>query len=103
VFNFEHTGPGNIPHHWPTLRSLFPNHSGGTVSKSDKAMEYAHYAQHCLRIVDKIPDQESRMIHREMAAEWFNLADLAARGAIMTGAPATGTAKAGRGQNADRR
>jgi hypothetical protein len=26
----------------------------------------------------KIPDQASRMIHREMAAEWFKLADQAA-------------------------
>jgi hypothetical protein len=28
--------------------------------------------------VRKIPNQESRIIHREMAAEWFKLADQAA-------------------------
>jgi hypothetical protein len=31
-----------------------------------------------LKIVMKIPDQASRVIHREMAAEWFKLADQAA-------------------------
>jgi hypothetical protein len=38
-------------------------------------MEYSDYARHCLKIVMKIPDQASRVIHREMAAEWFKLAD----------------------------
>jgi hypothetical protein len=52
-----------------------------TISKSDKAMEYSDYARHCLKIVMKIPDQASRMIHREMAAEWFKLADQAAEDA----------------------
>jgi hypothetical protein len=59
------------------------NHSdrqGGavTISKSDKAIEYLDYARHCLKVVMKIPDQASRVIHREMAAEWFKLADQAA-------------------------
>ena len=49
------------------------------MSKSDKAMEYMDYARHCLSVVAKIPDQESRIIHRKMAAEWFKLADQAAR------------------------
>jgi DNA primase len=49
-----------------------------TVSQADKAIEYASYAKHCLKVVEKIPDQESRIIHREMAAEWFKLADQAA-------------------------
>ena len=49
-----------------------------TISNSDKAMEYSDYARHCLKVVMKIPDQGSRMIHREMAAEWFKLADQAA-------------------------
>jgi hypothetical protein len=48
-----------------------------TISKSDKATEYGAYARHCLNVVAKIPDQASRMIHREMAAEWFKLADQA--------------------------
>lgn len=48
------------------------------ASKSDKAVEYANYAQHCLQVVEVLPDQDSRMIHREMAAEWFKLADQAA-------------------------
>jgi hypothetical protein len=31
-----------------------------------------------LRVVRELPDQDSRMLHREMAAEWFRLADQAA-------------------------
>jgi hypothetical protein len=59
-----------------------------TPSQADKAIEYAGYAKHCLKIVDKIPDQASRMIHREMAAEWFKLADQAASGDATAGAQA---------------
>ena len=49
-----------------------------TIPKSDKATEYMAYGKHCLKVVAKIPDQASRVIHREMAAEWFNLAEQAA-------------------------
>jgi hypothetical protein len=48
------------------------------TSKSDKAIEYANYAKHCLQVVKELSDQDSRMIHRQMAAEWFKLADEAA-------------------------
>ena len=37
--------------------------------------DYARYAEHCLKIVTAITDQESRRIQREMAAEWLRLAD----------------------------
>jgi hypothetical protein len=49
------------------------------TSKSDTAIEYANYGRHCLKAVEALPDQDSRMLHREMAAEWFKLADQAAR------------------------
>jgi hypothetical protein len=45
------------------------------VSKSDKPTEYARYAAHCLKMVHAAKDQESRVIQREMAAEWLKLAD----------------------------
>jgi hypothetical protein len=45
------------------------------VPKNDKHKEYTHYAQHCLQMVPRIPDQEYRAIQREMAAEWLKLAD----------------------------
>jgi hypothetical protein len=48
------------------------------TSRADKAMEYANYAMHCLEVVGQIRDRDSRVIHREMAAEWFKLADQAA-------------------------
>jgi hypothetical protein len=52
--------------------------SAVATSKSDTAVEYANYGRHCLRVVRELPDQDSRMLHREMAAEWFRLADQAA-------------------------
>jgi hypothetical protein len=42
-------------------------------------MEYQNYATHCLRTAALLPNQEDRIIHREMSAEWFKLADQAAR------------------------
>lgn len=58
-------------------------------SKSDTAVEYANYGRHCLNAVRALPDQDSRMIHREMAAEWFKLADQAAREGAAPGSQAT--------------
>ena len=43
--------------------------------KNDKHKEYARYAEHCLKLVPRIPDQVYRSIQREMAAEWLKLAD----------------------------
>jgi hypothetical protein len=59
------------------------------TSKSDKAVEYANYAQHCLKVVRELPDQDSRMLHRQMAAEWFKLADQAAREGVAPRSSAT--------------
>jgi hypothetical protein len=53
--------------------------------KNDKHKEYSHYAEHCLRLVPQIPDQEYRAIQREMAAEWIRLAETVLR-------PSKGTA-----------
>jgi hypothetical protein len=35
----------------------------------------ARYAEHCLKMVPTITDQEPRRIQREMATEWRRLAD----------------------------
>jgi hypothetical protein len=45
------------------------------IPKNDQHKEYARYAEHCLKLVPAIPDQEYRSIQREMAAEWLKLAD----------------------------
>jgi hypothetical protein len=45
------------------------------IPNSDKHQEYALYAEHCLKMARIAPDQKSRIIQREMAAEWLNLAD----------------------------
>ena len=66
------------------------------ISKADKAIEYADYAKHRLNVVDKIPDQQSRTVLREMAAEWFKLADQAANGNAVSGAQTADPAKAAR-------
>jgi hypothetical protein len=68
-------------------------------SKSDAAIEYANYGRHCLNVVRELLDQDARMIHREMAAEWFRLAEQAAREDATPGSSATlrGVGKANQG------
>ena len=63
-----------------------------SASPADQAMTYASYAEHCLKMAELLPDRESRVIHREMAAEWLRLAGQAA-----------GAGVAIRAQNADGR
>jgi hypothetical protein len=45
------------------------------TSKCYKHEEYELYEKHCLKIAAIAPDQKSRIIQREMPAEWLNLAD----------------------------
>jgi hypothetical protein len=45
------------------------------IPKNDKSQEYARYAVYCLNMVGAAADQESRVIQREMAAEWLKLAE----------------------------
>ena len=45
--------------------------------KSDKYEEYTLYAEHCLAMARIAPDQQSRVVQREMAAEWLRLAGTA--------------------------
>ena len=47
-----------------------------TITKSDNHKIYMHYAKHCLEMALKAPDLESRIIEREMVAEWLRLADI---------------------------
>jgi hypothetical protein len=42
--------------------------------KKDKSAEFEAYAEHCLKTLRHIPDRETRVMLREMAAEWLNLA-----------------------------
>jgi hypothetical protein len=48
----------------------------GKMTMPNNYKDYARYAEHCLKIVAAITDQESRRIQREMAAEWFKLANM---------------------------
>jgi hypothetical protein len=45
------------------------------VRKNDKYEEYTQYAEHCVKMVMVSTDRKSRIIQREMAAEWIRLAD----------------------------
>jgi hypothetical protein len=45
------------------------------IPKNGKHKEYVRYAAHCLEMVPSVPDQEYRVIQRQMAAEWLKLAD----------------------------
>jgi hypothetical protein len=45
------------------------------IPTNNKHEQYARYADHCLKVLPVMPDQEYRTIQREMAAEWLKLAD----------------------------
>ena len=45
------------------------------IPKNGKHKEYALYAEHCFAMSEIAADQNSRIIQREMAAEWLKLAD----------------------------
>ena len=42
-----------------------------TIPKNAKHKKYALYAEHCLALAEIATDQKSRIIQREMAAEWL--------------------------------
>ena len=44
--------------------------------KPGKYEEYRYYAEHCLTLVRVATSRKTRTIQREMAAEWFKLADM---------------------------
>jgi hypothetical protein len=46
------------------------------IRKPGRYEEYRLYAEHCLELVRIATSRESRVIQREMAAEWFNLANM---------------------------
>jgi len=46
------------------------------VRKLGKCKEYERYARHCLELVRIATNRNYRIIQREMAAEWFKLADI---------------------------
>jgi hypothetical protein len=46
------------------------------VLKPTKREEYQRYAEHCLDLVRLATSRKSRIIQREMASEWFKLADM---------------------------
>jgi hypothetical protein len=46
------------------------------VRKLTKHEEYERYAQYCLELVRIATNRKYRIIQREMAAEWFKLADM---------------------------
>ena len=65
------------------------------ISKADKADEYVRYADHCTKTARIIPERESRILHREMAAEWIKLAQGMVKHAAL-GAQPTRQAKLGK-------
>ncbi len=42
--------------------------------------EYVDYAEHCLKLAKESTDRESRVILREMAAEWLRLSEVGVEG-----------------------
>ena len=46
------------------------------VQKTSKYEEYLRYAEHCLELMRITTNRKSRIIQREMAAEWVKLANM---------------------------
>jgi hypothetical protein len=44
------------------------------ITNADKAAEYMRYAEHCVKTAKILGQHEARTLHREMAAEWMELA-----------------------------
>ena len=61
----------------PRGAGLFFESRNSTImanEKSDRHEEYTRYAEHCLAMAKIVRDQQSRVVQREMAAEWLRLA-----------------------------
>ena len=63
---------------WLLAASVVSGDQYGNSKKNDKHKEYALYAEHSLAMAKIATDQKSRIIQREMAAEWLKLADAVA-------------------------
>jgi hypothetical protein len=48
------------------------------IANANKAAQYTRYAEHCVETARTLREQEARILHREMAAEWIRLAQLIA-------------------------
>jgi hypothetical protein len=46
------------------------------VQQISKCDEYRFYAEYCLELVRIATSRKSRIIQRQMAAEWFKLTDM---------------------------
>ena len=47
----------------------------GSSNNNKREQEYRLYAEQCLKMVEVAQDRTTRVIQREMAAEWLRLAD----------------------------
>jgi hypothetical protein len=43
--------------------------------RKKRERDYIRYAEHCVKAARLVPDRKSRLILREMAAEWTKLAN----------------------------
>jgi hypothetical protein len=48
-----------------------------TYRPIDKREQYVDFATHCLQLAKVTADHQSRIVLREMAAEWLKLAEVA--------------------------
>jgi hypothetical protein len=74
VSNLEQIYPEEFAH--CRAGSIFVRGVSMPVRKTSKREEYLGYAEHCLKLVRLATRRETRVIQREMAAEWFKLADM---------------------------
>jgi hypothetical protein len=46
-----------------------------SLPADDKQSLYLAYAEYCLKLVRTVGERENRVVLREMASDWLNLAD----------------------------
>jgi hypothetical protein len=56
------------------INDIWIEGAGMTAPVFNRGDQYDTYARHCLTVAARTPDRDSRLILREMAAEWLNLA-----------------------------
>ena len=75
MFNFEQIYPEKFADSLPIKIESY-RRGKMAVREISKYKEYRLYAEHCLKLVRIATNRKSRIIQRQMAAEWFKLADM---------------------------
>ena len=66
-------------------RTTLPDIDGSIMQQASPGDRYVDFANHCLRLAATTTDEESRLMLREMASRWLELAEAALAGLAVDG------------------